>query len=74
VIIRPRKDFTDIYTEAETPSAIDQLHLKPSTDKVARKLNGSYDVYFLLRKWWSMLQSKIAIPENLDGSYIGYVK
>ena len=74
VIIRPRKDFTDIYTEADTPSAVDQVHLKPSTYEVARKFNGGYDVYFLEGEWRGMLQSKKAIPENPDGSFIGYVK
>ena len=74
VVIRPRKDFTDIFTEAESPAAIDKIFLKPSTHEVARKFNGGYDVYFLEGEWRAMLQSKKAIPENPDGSFIGYVK
>jgi len=74
MIIRPKRDFTDIYSEAETPSAIDQVRLKPSAHDVARKHNGGYDVYFLEQEWRTMLHSKGAIPENPDGSFIGYVK
>lgn len=74
VVIRPRKDFTDIYTEAESPSSIDKVILKPSTHEVARRFNGGYDIYFLEQEWRYMLQSKKAIPENPDGSFIGYVK
>ena len=74
VKIRPRANFTEIYTEAETPSAIDQVMLKSSTHEVARKFNGGWDVYFLEGEWRAMLQGKKAIPENPDGSFIGYVK
>ena len=74
VVIRPRKDFTDIFTEAESPSSIDKIILKPSSHEVARKFNGGYDVYFLESEWRGMLQSKKAMPENPDGSFIGYVK
>lgn len=74
VSIRPRSSFTEIYTEAETPSAIDQVTLKSSTYEVARKFNAGYDVYFLEGEWRAMLQNKKAIPENPDGSFIGFVK
>ena len=72
--IRPRGEFTEIYTEAETPDAIDKVKLKPSTMEVARKFNGGYDIYFLEGEWRSMLQIKKALPDNPDGSFIGYVK
>lgn len=74
VSIRPRSNFTEIYTEAETPAAIDQVTLKSSTYEVARKFNAGYDVYFLEGEWRAMLQNKKAIPENPDGSFIGFVK
>ena len=74
VSIRPRSNFTEIYTEAETPAAIDQVALKSSTYEVARKFNAGYDVYFLEGEWRAMLQNKKAIPENPDGSFIGFVK
>ena len=74
VVIRPRKDFTDVFTEAETPSALDQVHLKCNTLDVARKFAGGYDLYFLETEWRWMLAAKKAIPENPDGSFIGYVK
>lgn len=74
VKIRPRASFTEIFTEAETPTAIDKVFLKQSTHGVARKFNGGYDVHFLEQEWRSMLQSKKAIPQNPDGSFIGFVK
>ena len=72
--IRPRGDFIEIYTEAETPDAIDKIKLKGSTMEVARKFNGGYDIYFLEDEWRGMLQVKKALPDNPDGSFIGYVK
>jgi hypothetical protein len=72
--IRPRGNFTEIYTEAETPDAVDKIKLKGSTMEVARKFNGGYDIYFLEDEWRSMLQVKKALPDNADGSFIGYVK
>lgn len=74
LVIRPRSSFTEIYAEVETPIAIDNVGLKSSTHDIARKFNGGYDVYFLEQEWRGMLQSKKAIPENPDGSFIGYVK
>lgn len=72
--IRPRGEFIEIYTEAETPDAIDKIKLKGSTMEVARKFNGGYDIYFLEDEWRGMLQVKKALPDNPDGSFIGYVK
>lgn len=74
VTIRPRNDFTEVYTEAETPAAIDQVSLKPSTLDVARKFAAGYDLYFLEGEWRLMLQMKKALPEKPDGSFMGYVK
>lgn len=64
VKIRPRANFTEIYTEAETPSAIYQVSLKFSIHEVARKFNGGWDVCFLECEWRAMLQGKEAIPET----------
>jgi len=72
--IRPRSSFTEIYAEAESPVAIDKVVLNSSTYDIARKFNGGYDLYFLEGEWRAMLQSKRAMPENPDGSFIGYVK
>ena len=74
IVIRPRKDFKDTYTEAETPTAIDRVFLKPSTHEVARKFAGGYDLYFLEGAWRDMLHDKGGIPENPDGSFMGFVK
>jgi plasmid replication initiation protein len=74
VIIRPRKDFSKTYTEPETADAIDKVRLKHSTHDIARKFAGGYDIYFLEGAWRDMLMTKRAIPENADGSFMGFVK
>ena len=74
IVIRPRKDFTETYCEPETPSAIDQVKVKSSTFEVARKFAGGYDIYFLEGVWRDFLMRKQAIPENPDGSFVGFVK
>lgn len=74
VVIRPRRDFTDTYSEPETPDAIDKVSLKPSTIEVARKFAGGYDIYFLEGTWRDFLMRKQAVPDNPDGSFIGFVK
>ena len=72
--IRPRGDFTDKYTDAETLDTVDKVVLNSSTMEVARQFNGGWDVYFLECEWRCMLQAKKALPNNPDGSYIGYMK
>ena len=74
VKIRPRSSFTEIYSEAESPAVIDQIRVKTTTYETARKFNGGYDIYFLEQEWRAMLQGKKAMPENPDGSFIGFVK
>ena len=51
VTIRPRRNFTDIFSEAEGPSAIDKIALKSATHEVSRRFSGGYDVYFLESEW-----------------------
>jgi hypothetical protein len=74
IVIRPRRDFTETFCEPETPTAIDKVQLKPSTVEVARKFAGGYDIYFLEGAWRDFLMRKQAIPENPDGSFVGFVK
>lgn len=74
VTIRPRTAFTEIYLEAKTPGAIDQLVLGYATHEGARNYAAGYDLYFLEREWRAMLLKKGAIPQNPDGSFIGFVK
>lgn len=74
VIIRPRKEFTEAFSEPETPDALDRVFLKSSTHEIARKFAGGYDLHFLESAWRDLLQGKGGIPENPDGSFIGFVK
>ena len=43
VKIHPRKGFSDVYKEAESPRALDKIMLKQSTPETARKLSAGYD-------------------------------
>ncbi|PCJ62743.1 MAG: plasmid replication initiator RepA [Bacteroidetes bacterium] len=73
VIIRPRGNFIEAY--AEQPSRLDQIMLKSSTYEIAKQFAGGYDLYtFLEPEWKEMLAIKNSMPENPDGSFIGYVK
>ncbi|MGL1889778.1 MAG: replication initiator protein A [Reichenbachiella sp.] len=74
VVIRPRGEFTEIYKEPETVDAIDKIFLASKTFDIARKFAGGYDLYFLEAQWRDMLMIKNAIPENVDASFVGYVK
>ncbi|MBL4603201.1 MAG: replication initiator protein A [Emcibacteraceae bacterium] len=74
VVIRPRGEFSEIYKEPESVDAIDKIFLAPKTFDIARKFAGGYDLYFLESQWREMLTSKNAIPENVDASFMGYVK
>lgn len=74
VIIRPRGTFTEIYMEPEEANAIDQVALKNTTHDIARKFASGYDLYFLEGEWRAMMEAKRAVPENPDGSFVGYVK
>ena len=74
VTIRPRREFTDIFTEADTPASIDRVILPMKAYDIARKHIDGYDIYFLEGEWRMMLQTKNAIPENPSGSFVNYVK
>jgi replication initiator protein A len=74
VTIRPKSEFTELFTEALSPSDIGKIQLNSSTYEVARKFAGRYDIHFLEREWRFMLQSKNAMPENPDGSFMGFIK
>lgn len=73
-VIRPRSEFTDIYTEPETVDALDQIALPSSAYENARKHTGGYDIYFLEREWRDMLSGKQSTPENPGGSFVNFVK
>lgn len=73
IVIRPRADFREVYEEK--PVALDKIVLKSSTYETARKFAGGYDVYsFLVPEWKEMLTIKKSMPENPDGSFVGFVK
>ena len=73
-IIRPRSEFRDIYTEPEKPKAIDKVRLKDSAYTSARKVAAGYDVQYLETEWRNWIASKDTMPENPDGSFVGFCK
>jgi len=73
-IIRPRSEFTDLYKEPDKPNALDKIRLKDSAFNSARKFNEGWDVRFLEREWRSWLQNKETVPDNPEGSFVGFVK
>lgn len=74
VIIRPRRDFKELYNEPEKPSAVDQIRLMDTTPERAKKFASGWDIYHLQNQWRMMLRDKNSIPENPDGSFMAYVK
>ncbi|MEL6202294.1 MAG: replication initiator protein A [Pseudomonadota bacterium] len=72
VKIRPKKEFVDAY--APPPSAIDQVKLKAGIHEAARKHSQGWCPYAIEEDWRAMLQQKNVVPNNPEGSYIGYVK
>lgn len=73
-IIRPRPEFTDMYTEPEMVEALDQITLPSSAYDNAGKHAGGYDLYFLEQEWRHMLSGKHALPQNPSGSFVNFVK
>ena len=73
--IRPRSEFIEIYSDNKTSAALDGINLKAVTYETAKKFAGGYDIYsFLIPEWKEMLAIKKTVPDNPDGSFIGYVK
>jgi len=72
VKIRPKKKFSEAYEPP--PTAIDRVRLKNGAHEVAKKHAGGWDIYMLEGDWRAMLGQKREIPENPEGSFIGYVK
>jgi len=73
-IVRPRPEFSEIYTENEKPKAIDKIIIRQSGMETAKKFAAGYDLYFLEGEWRDMLAAKKSIPDNPEGSFVSYVK
>lgn len=73
-IVRPRPEFSEIYTKSEKPKAIDKIIIRQSGMETAKKFAAGYDLYFLEGEWRDMLAAKNSIPDNPEGSFVSYVK
>ncbi|ORE90119.1 plasmid replication initiator protein-like protein [Stappia sp. 22II-S9-Z10] len=79
VVFRPRADFLEAYASSSqsaqgepTESRIPPL--PAGAIDAARDHAAGYDLYQLEVEWRAMLTAKGSTPENLVGSFIGYVK
>ena len=72
--IRPRPEFTEIYTESEIVVSLDKVRIDESGYRSAKKFASGWDMYHLESEWRMMLASRKSIPENPNGSFVGFVK
>lgn len=72
VIIRPKASFTKAFAPA--PSQISQVRLRDGIHDAAKKHSEGWDTYALEDQWRDMLAGKNEVPENPEGSFIGFVK
>ena len=72
VIIRPRNSFKEAYTPA--PKSISRVVLRNGVHEAAKKHAQGWDTHFLESEWRMMLSQKNDVPENPEGSFIGYIK
>ena len=74
LVIRPSSNFTRIYQEPELISTIDRVQISTKGYETARKFAGGWALGFLETEWRMMLSNRKSIPENANGSFIGFVK
>ena len=79
VYIRPRPEFSEMYDRPALPNeidqAIDRIRLKPQTFENARKYAAGWDMYnHLEMDWRRMLKERQTVPDQPDGSFVGFVK
>ena len=74
VIMRPRSDFTDVYSEPEKPNAMDKVILRGSGHETAKRFAEGWCTHHLETEWRNWLGSKGAVPDNPEGSFVGFVK
>ena len=74
VTMRPRRDFIDAYCESEKPSAMDKVILRGSGHETAKRFAEGWCTQHLEGEWRNWLSSKGSVPENPEGSFVGFVK
>lgn len=74
VVMRPRPDFKEVYSEPEKPKAMDKVILRGSGHETAKRFAKGWCTHHLEGEWRSWLGGKGSIPENPEGSFVGFVK
>lgn len=74
VVMRPRRDFTEVYSEPEIPTAMDKVILRGSGHETAKRFAQGWCTHHLEGKWRNWLGGKGVVPENPEGSFVGFVK
>ena len=74
VMIRPRNDFKEVYSEPEKPNAMDKVILRGSGHETAKRFAKGWCTHYLEGEWRSWLGGKKTVPDNPEGSFVGFVK
>lgn len=72
VSIRSKSSFRKAFEAS--PETMHQTRLKAGTHAAAKRHASGWDTHALERQWRDMLHGKGRIPENLEGSFIGFIK
>lgn len=72
VSIRPKAAFRKAFEEL--PAMVAQVVLKTEAHTAAKKCAMGWDTHALEQKWRDMLHIKEEVPDNPEGSFIGFVK
>ena len=74
VIMHARSDFTNVYSEPEKPKAMYKIILRGSGHETAKRFAEGWCTYHLETEWRNWLGSKGTVPNNPEGSFVGFVK
>lgn len=74
VVMRPRSDFADVYSEPKKPSTMGRVILRGSGHETAKRFAQGWCTHHLESEWRYWLGTKNTIPENPEGSFVGFVK
>jgi hypothetical protein len=74
VVMRPRNDFKEVYSDPEKPTAMDKIALRGSGHETAKRFAEGWCTHHLEGEWRNWLSGKGTVPENPEGSFVGFVK
>lgn len=72
--IYPKGEFIEAMNRPTPPQTIADVELTEDTLQIARNIGAGLDMAYLENEWRAMLSRKDSVPENPQGSFIGFVK